>query len=209
MSIDGFATALRDRDAGRHWLVGPDGVRRRLPVDRWHGPAEPATVPVVARCAGPTLDLGCGPGRLTVALTRAGLTALGVDVSARAVALTRSRGAVAVRADLFDPLPAEGRWAHVVLLDGNIGIGGDPVALLARCRALLRPAGTVLVEVDPPGAGAWQGLAHVVSGRGRGPVFRWARLDAGATPDAAASAGLAVREVFRAGRRWFAELTRP
>ncbi|MCI4066380.1 class I SAM-dependent methyltransferase [Micromonospora sp. R77] len=157
----------------------------------------------------PTLDLGCGPGRLTVALTRAWLTTLGVDVSAWAVASTRSRGAVAIQADLFDPLPAEGRWAHVVLLDGNIGIGGDPVALLARCRGLLRPAGTVLVEVDPPGAGAWQGLAHVVSGRVRGPLFRWARLDAGAVPDAATSAGLTVREVFRAGRRWFAELVRP
>ncbi|TDB71672.1 bifunctional 2-polyprenyl-6-hydroxyphenol methylase/3-demethylubiquinol 3-O-methyltransferase UbiG [Micromonospora sp. KC723] len=209
MSAEGFATALRDRDAGAHWLVGPDGVRRRLAVDRWHGPAEPATGPVVARCAGPTLDLGCGPGRLTVALTRAGLTALGVDVSARAVALTRARGAVAVRADLFDRLPAEGRWAHVVLLDGNIGIGGDPVALLSRCRSLLGPAGTVLVELDPPGAGSWQGLAHVVSGRDRGPVFRWARLDAGAVHDTATRAGLAVREVFRAGRRWFAGLAVP
>ncbi|SCG76851.1 class I SAM-dependent methyltransferase [Micromonospora coxensis] len=206
MSADGFATALRDHDPGTYWLVGPDGVRRRLPVGRWHGPAERATGPVVARCTGPTLDLGCGPGRLTVALTRAGRTTLGVDVSARAVALTRARGAVAIRADLFDPLPAEGRWTHVVLLDGNIGIGGDPVALLARCRSLLRPAGTALVEVDPPGTGAWQGLAQVVSGRDRGPVFRWAQLDADAVHDAAASGGLAVRDMFPAGRRWFAEL---
>ncbi|TDC82100.1 class I SAM-dependent methyltransferase [Micromonospora sp. KC606] len=209
MSGDGFAPALRDRAAGAYWLVGPDGLRSRLPVRRWHGAAEVTTAPVVARCVGPTLDLGCGPGRLTAALTRAGTTALGVDVSARAVALTRARGAVAVRADLFDPLPAEGRWAHVVLLDGNIGIGGDPVALLSRCRSLLGPAGTVLVELDPPGAGSWQGLAHVLSGRDRGPVFRWARLDTEAVHDTAARAGLAVREVFRAGRRWFAELPAP
>ncbi|MGC5019268.1 class I SAM-dependent methyltransferase [Micromonospora sp. DT47] len=206
MTVDGFATALHDRDAGAHWLVHADGARSRLPVDRWHGPAEPATEPVVARCAGPTLDLGCGPGRLTLALTRAGLATLGVDVSARAVGLTRARGAVAVQADLFDPLPAEGRWAHAVLLDGNIGIGGDPVALLRRCRALLRPAGTVLVELDPPGTGIWQGQAHVVSGRDRGPSFRWARLDTRAVHAPAATAGLAVREVFPAGRRWFAEL---
>ncbi|MFC0007743.1 class I SAM-dependent methyltransferase [Micromonospora siamensis] len=205
---DGFGPALRDRDGGGHWLVGPDGVRRRLPVERWHGPAEPATQPVVARCAGPTLDLGCGPGRLTAALTRAGLTTVGVDVSARAVALTRARGAVAVRADLFDRLPAEGRWAHLVLLDGNVGIGGDPVALLHRCRALLRAGGTVLVEVDPPGAGAWQGRAYVLSAGHRGPAFRWAGVDATTVGEPADAAGLAVRDVFAAGRRWFAELAR-
>lgn len=206
MTADGFGTALRHRVADAHWLVHADGTRSRLPVERWHGPAEAATAAVVGRCAGPTLDLGCGPGRLTQALTRAGLTTLGVDVSPRAVALTRARGAVAVQADLFDPLPAEGRWRHAVLLDGNIGIGGDPVTLLRRCRELLRPDGSVLVELDPPGSGAWQGQAQVVSGRHRGPSFRWARLDTRAVHEAAASAGLAVRDVYPAGRRWFAEL---
>ncbi|WFE35846.1 methyltransferase domain-containing protein [Micromonospora sp. WMMD975] len=202
---DGFGGALRWR-TGVHWLVHADGVRRRLPVERWHGPAEAATVAVVARCHGPTLDLGCGPGRVAAALTRAGVTTVGVDVCARAVALTRARGAVAVRADLFGPLPAEGRWRHVVLLDGNIGIGGDPARLLRRCRELLRPDGAVLVELEPPGSGAWQGEAHVVSGRRRGPSFGWARLDTRAVHGPAAAAGLAVRDLHKAGGRWFAEL---
>ncbi|WP_410808868.1 class I SAM-dependent methyltransferase [Micromonospora sp. 067-2] len=209
---DAFAAALVDRPAGARWLVHGDGVRSRLPIARWHGRAEPAVAALVARCAGPTLDLGCGPGRLTVALTRAGLTALGVDVSAHAVRMTRARGAVALRRDLFDPLPGEGRWAHAVLIDGNIGIGGDPVALLRRCRTLLAADGTVLVEVEPPGAGLWQGHARVAAaypaGRLRlGPPFRWARLDAHAVDQVAGAAGLAVRAVFRRGRRWFVELT--
>ncbi|GHJ16883.1 methyltransferase domain-containing protein [Micromonospora sp. AKA38] len=203
--VDAFDIALRER-TGSHWLVQADGVRRRLPVERWHGPAEAATATVVARCHGPALDLGCGPGRLTAALTRAGLAALGVDVCPRAVASTRARGAVAVRADLFDPLPAEGRWRHVVLLDGNIGIGGDPARLLRRCRELLHPDGTVLVELDPPGSGAWQGRAHVVSGRRRGPSFGWARLDTRAVHGPATATGLSVRDLRSAGGRWFAEL---
>ncbi|MFG1673458.1 class I SAM-dependent methyltransferase [Micromonospora sp. NPDC049282] len=203
--MDGFGAALRRR-AGAHWLVQADGVRRRLPVERWHGPAEAATVAVVSRCHGPTLDLGCGPGRLAAALTRAGVTTVGVDVCPQAVALTRARGAVAVRADLFAPLPAEGRWRHVVLLDGNIGIGGDPERLLRRCRDLLGPDGTVLVELDPPGSGTWQGQAHVVSGRRRGPSFGWARLDTRSVHVPAAAAGLTLRDLRPAGGRWFAEL---
>ncbi|MEU7761395.1 MULTISPECIES: class I SAM-dependent methyltransferase [Micromonospora] len=208
MNGDGFASALRDPAGDVHWLVPADGPSRRLPVERWHRQATAAEATVVARCAGPTLDLGCGPGRMSVALTRAGLSAVGVDVSPRAVALTRARGAVAVHADLFGPLPAEGRWAHTVLLDGNIGIGGDPVALLRRCGSLLCSSGTVLAELEPPGAGAWQGQAHVETGRHRGTPFRWAWLDPDAMSGVAAAAGLRVGEVFRSGGRWFAELTR-
>ncbi|MFI7604264.1 class I SAM-dependent methyltransferase [Micromonospora sp. NPDC049366] len=207
----GFAAALRSTGTTEHWLVYDDGARSRLPVRRWHGPPEPATAEVVARCTGPTLDLGCGPGRLILALARAGITAIGVDVNAYAVATARARGAVAIHRDVFEPLPGEGRWAHAILLDGNIGIGGDPVALLRRCRALLDPAGTVLVELEPPGPGLWQGHARIATTArtGRlvlGPVFRWARLDARAAHHVAARAGLAVREIVQHGGRWFGEL---
>ena len=37
-----------------------------------------------------------------------------------------------VRRDLFGALPGEGTWSHVLLADGNIGIGGDPVTLLSH-----------------------------------------------------------------------------
>jgi SAM-dependent methyltransferase len=92
---------------------------------------------IMDSCRGPALDLGCGPGRLTAGLVARGSGALGVDVSAAAVRATRRRGAPAVRRDLFGPLPAEGLWRHALLVDGNIGIGGDPVRLLTRCAALL------------------------------------------------------------------------
>nr|WP_326555895.1 class I SAM-dependent methyltransferase [Micromonospora sp. NBC_01813] len=207
----GFVAPLDAVVRGGHWLVQGDGTRWRLPVRRWHGAPEPAVDAVVARCAGPTLDLGCGPGRVTAALARAGVTALGVDVSAQAVSLTRSRGVVAIHRDLFDRLPGEGRWAHAVLLDGNIGIGGDPVALLRRCGRLIHPRGNLLVELEPPGVGLWRGDAYVTSAprRGRhrpGPAFRWARLDVAAVRDTAADSGLSVSDLFRVDGRWFGEL---
>ncbi|MEV4118687.1 class I SAM-dependent methyltransferase [Micromonospora sp. NPDC049645] len=194
-------------------MVHTDGRRDPLPVRRWHGPPEPAIESVAAHCTGPTIDLGCGPGRLTRALAQRGLVALGVDISAEAVRLTQDRGVVALRRDVFEPLPGEGRWAHALLIDGNIGIGGDPVRLLRRCGALIAADGTLVVEVEPPGAGLWQGQAYVLSGSSgaeapRGPAFRWARVGAEAVARTAAAAGLRVTAHLRFGPRWFAELAR-
>jgi SAM-dependent methyltransferase len=195
----------------RHRLVQADGRSQTLPVRRWHGAPEPAVEAVAARCAGPAIDLGCGPGRLTVALAQRGLVALGVDICTEAVRLTRARGAAALRRDVFDPLPGEGRWAHALLIDGNIGIGGDPVRLLRRSAALVSADGTLLVEVEPPGAGLWRGRAQVVSGipgrtPQRGPSLRWARVGVDALAATATMAGLRVTDIFRCGPRWFGEL---
>lgn len=197
-----------------HWLALDDGRRDPLPVRRWHGPPEPELDAVLDRCVGPTIDLGCGPGRLTVALARRGLVALGVDISAEAVRLTRTRGVAALRRDIFEPLPGEGRWAHALLVDDNVGIGGDPVRLLRRCAALIASAGTVVVEVKPPGAGLWRGTARVVSRTpslaiSRGPAFPWARVGAEAVGKVATAAGLSVAARFRSGARWFVELVAP
>src|SRR5204863_7462240 len=88
----------------------------------------------LAAMAAPVLDVGCGPGRLVVGLARRGAVALGVDPAPAAVALARGRGAAVLQRSVFDPLPGHGRWRTIVLADGNIGIGGDPVRLLRRCR---------------------------------------------------------------------------
>lgn len=201
-----LSTALR-----QHWLVDSDGRRTSLPVQQWHGPPEPAAQAVIDRCAGPTVDVGCGPGRITAALTGRGLISLGIDTSPVAVRLTRRRGGAALRRDVFDPLPREGHWAHVLLMDGNIGIGGDPVMLLRRCAVLLRRGGTVLVELDPPGVLLWAGQVRLARSGSRedGPPFRWARLGVADLHRVAAEAQLAVRAVFRRDHRWFAELERP
>ena len=101
---------------------------------------------LLAHCEGPTIDVGCGPGRLTAELARRGVRTLGVDLSAEAVEAAAARCAPVLTADVFGPLPGEGRWRTALLADGNVGIGGDPVALLRRVRGLVEPGGRVVVD---------------------------------------------------------------
>jgi SAM-dependent methyltransferase len=182
-----------------HTLVRTDGVVLPLAVQRWQDDADELDDWLLERCSGATLDLGCGPGRLVVALADRGVPALGVDVSVQAVQRCLQRGAAVLHRDAFERLPGEGRWQHVVLADGNIGIGGDPVALLRRCDQLLTESGTVLLEVEP-GTGLWQGAAHLVrEGRDETPEsprtwFPWAVLGSEAVDEVAEAAGLRVVE---------------
>lgn len=180
-----------------------------LSLRRWHGPMLPEEVALLGTIRGPVLDIGCGPGRHAAALARIGHVTLGIDTSAAAVRAARRRGAPAVQISVFGPVPGAGTWATALLLDGNIGIGGDPVRLLERVHQLLAPGGRVLVEVDPPGSDSRRFHARVQHAGGAGPGFPWASVASQGIPDVAASAGLLTVEVSCRANRWFADLEKP
>lgn len=177
---------------------------------RWHAPATNEERALLRTVTGPVIDLGCGPGRLVVSLANDGVTALGVDSSAAALAQARRRGAAVVQADVFGPLPGEGRWATCLLFDGTIGIGGDPTRLLARCRGLTGGKGQVIAEVDPPGTG-WRSLTVWFESDGeRRPAFDWAVVGADAIAALARPAGFALTALVPTpSGRWFAKLRAP
>lgn len=200
--MSGFDAALAGRATA---LLDSDGRSSTLPARRWRRPADADDAWLLDRCQGPTVDLGCGPGRLLVALARHGVVALGVDHSPVARAHCRRRGVAMVLRDVFTPLPGEGGWRHALLADGNIGIGGDPAALLARSARLLTAGGTVLVEVDPDPTTDWRGTVQVHGAGGLGPVTPWARVGVAALRQAGQAAGLTV-VAERPGARAFAEL---
>ena len=176
-------------------VVSVDGMASRLPVEDWTRTADAADLALLSYCAGPTVDLGCGPGRMTAALAARGLPSLGVDIVPEAVAQTEARGGRAVCRDLFEPLPGEGWWTTALLADGNVGIGGDPLALLARVRRLLAPGGRVVAEVHPPGTPSGPLLAELVCHCGGSTKFPWADVGADANGSIAAEVGLAVRRL--------------
>jgi SAM-dependent methyltransferase len=202
-----YEEAMRD-EAEALVLRTADGRALPLLVSRWCGAPDAADEELLRHCRGPVLDVGCGPGRLTAALTRRGIPALGVDISRAAVARTRQSGAPALRRSVFDPLPGQRRWATVLLADGNIGIGGMPARLLRRCAQLLAPGGRILIETEPGNIDErLTGRLEHPDGR-RGPVFPWARIGTAALPDAAAEAGLHVMGQWRHEDREFVWATR-
>ena len=160
---------------------------------------------VLDLCTGPTLDVGCGPGRMTRLLAERGVIVLGIDVVPEAIWRTRGRGAVAMLRDVFDRVPAEGRWGTVLLADGNLGIGGDPSRLLTRLRHLLAPGGLVVADVAPPGTGLRTGTVRLTAGGLTSEPFPWAVVGADAVATVARDAGFAS-STRNIGGRWVAVL---
>lgn len=199
---DEFAPGL----LGQHcWLELATGERITLPSGRWRSPL-PGDEFLLRHCGGPTLDIGCGPGRLTAALLERGVPALGTDVSPVAVRLAREAGAVAVRRDVFERQPGEGRWRHALLADGNIGIGGNPVRLLRRVREVLAGDGSALIELDPPGGGLRHEPVRLATAAAGGRWFAWAWLGADMLDPVVDAAGMSTRWVREVDGRWFAEV---
>ncbi|MFG2370565.1 class I SAM-dependent methyltransferase [Streptomyces sp. NPDC048504] len=204
-SADPYTDALRT-GRGPLYLRRTDGWLLPLEVERWCAEADAADREVLGRCEGAVLDVGCGPGRLVAALAAQGRRALGIDVSEAAVAHTVRLGGQALRRSVFDPLPGEGRWDTALLIDGNVGIGGNPHALLRRMSQLLAPDGLLIAETAPVDVDE-RVQVHVADGRGAsGTAFPWARLGTPALLRHARRAGWRPDGQWTAGGRSFVAL---
>jgi SAM-dependent methyltransferase len=204
-----FSEVFSDALRGESCMVrgiSPDD--EPLPVRNWLGPVNHADRVLLGHCRGATLDVGCGPGRMSAHLAERGHVVLGVDIVREAVDQTRRRGVSALRRNIFDPLPGEGRWKTVLLADGNIGIGGAPVRLLRRTAELLDRTGRVVCDLAAPGTGVRHHDARLVTALKRSGSFPWAQVGPEAIERVAADAGLRVAQLADHQSRWFAVLTR-
>lgn len=177
-------------------------------LSRWAGALDEADRTVLARCVAPVLDVGCGPGRFVLALAEQGRAALGVDITPAAVWFTQRHGVAALHRDVFARTPGEGRWPTALLMDGNVGIGGDPERLLTRLRKVITGAGQLIVEVHPdPGTERHSTVRFSFDGR-VGPAYPWAEIGLRALVRHARRAGYVVGEMWSVGERSFV-LLRP
>ena len=198
-----FASAMRGDPC---LLLDADGARGLLPTAAWLRDADPVDEALLGLCHGPTVDIGCGPGRMAQALARRGRPVLGIDIVPEAVRLSIDRGVAALLRDVFDPVPGEGRWETALLADGNIGIGGDPVALLSRVRDVIAATGRVVVEVAPPGTGVRTRHVRLETEIGRSDPFPWTLVGADAIAAVAGAAQLRLVSQHRYGERFCAVL---
>lgn len=191
-----------------HKLDDPDGSVQ-MDVADWRSPANAVDLAVLGGLHGPLLDIGCGPGRMVRAAEELAFAALGIDVSAHAAALAGAGGTPVLRRSVFDRLPLEGLWGAALLMDGNIGIGGDPASLLARCAELIAEDGRIVVEVDIDpdlfDCAEYTAVGH--GGRVSAP-FPWARVGSDALVRLAAQSGLVVDDAWADGERRFVVLRR-
>ncbi|MFI5508867.1 methyltransferase domain-containing protein [Mycobacterium sp. NPDC051804] len=205
---------LYDRalDGERCWIRRDDGEVHNLPVRRWlggKGADDQFDRAVLELCSGPTIDLGCGPGRFVTELIRSGIPALGIDQSATAVSLARRSGAPVLRRDIFESLPGMGRWQTVLLADGNVGLGGDPLRMLRRAAELLSRGGHCVAEFDAQAMGIRSSWVRLESTRTIGPWFRWALVGIDSAASLAKDAGLVMTDIHTVGRRVVATLALP
>ncbi len=199
-------------EASHHWQAmtatglvrSSDGDVHAPPVWRWLGPTRPEEAVLLAEAVAPVIDIGCGPGRHVVSLLEAGLLAVGLDVAEEAVQLARSRGALVAQGCVFGDVPAAGQWRTALLIDGNVGIGGDPAALLRRLREVLTGDGRVLVEVERRGVGLR--ITALSSSGAAEPSFPWAHVGIDALDQIATAAGFVIVESWEDAGRCFARL---
>lgn len=180
-----------------------------LDLDQWDRPVDAHDESLLDLCVGPTIDVGCGPGRLAARLADRGHVVLGIDIVGSAVGTAVRRGASALCRDVFETLPGEGRWRTALLADGNIGIGGDPASLLRRLRELVAGDGRIVAELAPPGTPLECGWATLRYGPDHTATrFRWSVVGVDDVDGLATASGLLVGDVVELGDRWCAVLER-
>ena len=180
---------------------------RAMDVSRWNDAADAADHGLLDGINGAVLDIGCGPGRMVRAAMHRGLTALGIDVSETAVEIARESGLMVLNRSVFERLPREGMWGAALLVDGNIGIGGDPSCLLERCAELISADGVIVVEVHSDSLRDHMYDGTIVDIRGhQSDAFPWAEIGETALIRRAEQIGLQLDQRWEIDGRFFCRL---
>jgi SAM-dependent methyltransferase len=158
--MDAFGDAARDRMAGSGaplTIERDDGHLDTDDLDTYFAGFD--RFPECERRAlnlakGSVLDLGMGPGRVSLHVQEMGLEAVGVDLSDGMLEVARRRGVEnAVKMSVCDLDFPKGRFQTAVAFGNNFGLCGSPggvMSMLLRLREALSDDGVFLAEsIDP------------------------------------------------------------
>jgi hypothetical protein len=112
----------------------------------------------------------------------------------------------ALLSDVFQPLPGMGCWQKVLLIDGNVGLGGDPRRILGPAAGLLGHGGRCAAEFDAEAIGIRASWIRLESARQVGPWFRWAWVGLDSAAMLAREVGLRMTRVQLIGERVVANM---
>ena len=208
-----YARALRRNESPVLFLHEPHSGElhaiHSMDVARWNADADIVDLGLLRSVTGPVLDIGCGPGRMVRAAQSLGLHTLGIDVSPAAIDIARDAGLPVMLGSIFDAVPDEGGWQTALLVDGNIGIGGDVDRMLARCRELIADDGEIVVELhgDPHHDRTFTGRLVDTQGH-ESEAFPWAEIGLAAVVRRASVLELDLRQSWRLDERDFCRLAK-
>jgi SAM-dependent methyltransferase len=130
---DAFGQALLAHlhgEDGSHRIVRDDGYTHVADAARYFGGVDAwsqAEAAALEAAGGRVLDVGAGAGRVSLAVTEAGLEATAIDTSPGAVEVCRARGVSRAVVGSVDGLPTVEPWDTVTLFGSNLGLMRDPV----------------------------------------------------------------------------------
>jgi methionine biosynthesis protein MetW len=124
------------------------------------------------------LDIGCGEGTLCNAVRDRFAETHGIDIAEDAVARARTKGVIAVRANLnSDPIPyPDGTFDTVATLD-VIEHVFDPVRFVHEVRRVLRPGGVLVLST--PNIRKLQRIVTLIRGHFPGTSYDPVGFDGG------------------------------
>lgn len=166
--------------------------------------AAPAVKDILGRAKGKDkprlLDIGCGNGGMVQLASELGFEAHGCDYESEAVRFAVARG-LAVTPGGMEPYIADGPAFDLVILSHVLEHVFDPHEFLTMVHGVLKPGGTLYVELP--------GLRAITFARYRGNFLRYLRMfhpfnfDLRSLSMVAARAGLTLREGDEWINAWF------
>ncbi|MEX0984766.1 MAG: class I SAM-dependent methyltransferase [Actinomycetota bacterium] len=208
---DPSANDVIERDDG---YVEPEDTARYLAHRRAWSPIEREAFQALR---GRVLDVGCGGGRVALALQERGQEVVAIDVSPGVLQVCRERGVRDVELRSVTQISRIGPFDSVALFGNNLGLLADrrrAVWILRRLRGVLTPGGCVVASNrDPYATDDPLHLAYHSRNRARGrmsgqvrlrvrykhqatPWFDYLFLSLDEVRSITADAGWAVREVI-------------